>query len=403
MRVDSLAGRRGGRPYLLKYPPSEAPHFTIETNKSCNIRCRNCFSEHGTLVKSRADILGEVRLALSLRKAGSVTLLGGEPTLHPDLPGIVADIKRLGLRVQILTNGVKLLEPDGDELLDRLAEAGVDRILVHMDEGQAHVHADLSRARRAVFDKIEKRGIRFGLSLTITPDTQALLPAAARAFSGYRFFDSILAVLARDPERPESREAVLEPEYESLRREFGILPAACLPSQIDDGDVRWLIYSVITNRRTGRAAGLSPRLFRAAALLYRAVFRRRLYVPYLNPRTAAAAAMLFLLPRLRPGRHSRRVPAGFYRGSEFGRSLGLMHIVIQTPPQFRDGDGAYVLCHSCPDAVMRNGKLTPLCIADRISPLSRRYRAEDPRDGIRAAAAFAHLNPGRGEAGTFSR
>ena len=371
MRVERLAEQKGERPYLLKYPPSEAPHFTIETNKSCNIRCRNCFSEHGTLVKSRADIAAEVRLALSLRKAGTVTLLGGEPTLHPDLPGIVADIKRLGLRVQILTNGVKLLEPDGDELLDRLAEAGVDRILVHMDEGQAHVHADLDRARRAVFDKLERRRMRFGLSLTITPETQGLLPAAARAFSGYRFFDSILAVLARDPERPESRDAVLEPEYESLRREFGILPSACLPAQIDDGDVRWLIYSVITNRRTGRAAGLSPRLFRTAALLYQAVFRRRLYVPFLNPRTAATAALLFLLARLRLGRHSRRIPAGFFRGAEFGRSLGLLHIVIQTPPEFRDGDGAYVLCHSCPDAVMRNGKLTPLCIADRISPLSR--------------------------------
>ncbi|MCX6561281.1 MAG: radical SAM protein [Candidatus Aminicenantes bacterium] len=198
MRVEAFRGGRGRRPRMLKYPLSDTPHFTIETNKTCNLRCRSCYSLDREGVKSRAEIAAEVDLGLSKRNAGIVTLLGGEPTLHPELPGIIADIKAKGLRCQLLTNGVKLMTAEGDELLDALAAAGLDRVFVHIDEGQAHIHGDIEAARRAVFDKLEARRMRFGLSLTVYEDTSGRIPDVLRAYAGYRYFDSVLAVLARD-------------------------------------------------------------------------------------------------------------------------------------------------------------------------------------------------------------
>jgi Radical SAM superfamily len=357
MRVEQIEKAAAGRPWMMKFPLPETPHFTIETNKTCNIRCRACYSLDRTQIKSRAAIGAEIDLALGKRNAGVVTLLGGEPTLHPDLAGIVSDVKSRGLRCQILTNGILLLGSEGDNLLDRLAAAGVDRIFVHIDEGQSHIHEDLEAARRSVFDKLERRGIRFGLSLTVFPETQGRIPGVLRGFSAYRNFDSVLAVLARDPDRQWTDPPELAAEFTSFSREFGANPSAYVPSNLSDSDVRWLVYFLFQSRTSDRVYSLPPRVYGLIARLYRTIHRRDVYAPFLSPRMASLLRFRF--------------------------------VVIQTPPEFEAG--RYALCHSCPDATIRNGKLTPLCIADRIDPLDGRIPERTEANLLRTAAAYAHL------------
>jgi len=363
MRVDDLGPAGAARPRPLAYSLPDTPHFTLETNKTCNIRCRACYSLERTKVKTRAELRAELETGLALRKAGVVTLLGGEPTLHPELPGIVADVKARGLRCQVLTNGVLFLQPERDTLLDRLAAAGVDRIIIHMDEGQGHIHRDIDAARRTVFDKLELRRLRFGLSLTIFPETQGRLPAVLRAYAAYRYFDSILAVLARDPLRPDEPGPGLGPEAESLRRELGAEPTAFLPSNRSDEDVRWLVYALVQRPRSGRAIAVPPGLYALVSHFYRLAFRRRLYVPFL-PRRAASP-----LP-----------------------SLGFRFVVIQEPPAIEAED--YILCRYCPDATVRNGRLVPLCIADMIDPLDGRQAEPTAENRLRSAAVRSSLGLG---------
>jgi len=391
MRIEDCGAPGTARPWKLKYPLREVPHFTIETNKTCNIRCRSCYSLERGRVKSRAEIREEVGLALARRRAATVTLLGGEPTLHPDLPAVVADIKARGLRCQLLTNGLKFLEGGGEELLDRLAAAGLDRILVHIDEGQAHVHPDLEAARRAVFDKLERRGLRFGLSLTIYDDNGGRIPGLLRAYASYRRFDGVLAVLARDPLRPGAPGPGLAAEWNGFRSEIGATPSAYIPSNRDDRDVRWLVYFLFVNGRTGRSLTLSPRLFGLAARAYRAVRGRRLYAPFL-PRAAVlplalAAACAGAAVRIR----TLRDGLSLLGRSGRGRDLRFLFAVIQTPPEFSEGGREYLLCHGCPDATVRNGKLTPVCIADLISPLDGSGPPEDGVSGVRLRTAYGHL------------
>ncbi|MFE1479914.1 MULTISPECIES: radical SAM protein [Streptomyces griseus group] len=52
-----------------------------------------------------------------------IHLTGGEPTLHPDLPGLVRIARRLGLRVGITSNG-----ENGADVLPACAAEGLDRI-----------------------------------------------------------------------------------------------------------------------------------------------------------------------------------------------------------------------------------------------------------------------------------
>ena len=54
-----------------------------------------------------------------------------------------------GLNCHILTNGVRILEDRDGGFLAGLIRAGLDKVFVHIDSGQRHVHGDVEAARRA--------------------------------------------------------------------------------------------------------------------------------------------------------------------------------------------------------------------------------------------------------------
>lgn len=92
-------------------------HNTLQlfiTNR-CNKRCKGCFyadmlsSEHMGFDLYK-KLLNEYAKKLSATK---VVLLGGEPTLHPQLRDFVAEAAGRGLLVTVYTNGANLQALDG--------------------------------------------------------------------------------------------------------------------------------------------------------------------------------------------------------------------------------------------------------------------------------------------------
>jgi hypothetical protein len=57
------------------------------------------------------------------------------------------------------------------------------------------------------------------------------------------------------------------------------------------------------------------------------------------------------------------------RGSRGASDIRLHYIILQEPPTFNAARNAVQMCYHCPDATIRSGRLTPVCVADRISPL----------------------------------
>lgn len=81
--------------------------FHILTN--CNLRCRHCYinkKQHGENTLPLKTIESWLQVMASKNKASNVIFLGGEPTLHPDLPMAVKKAKSLGYSsITIDTNG----------------------------------------------------------------------------------------------------------------------------------------------------------------------------------------------------------------------------------------------------------------------------------------------------------
>ena len=99
MNIDQISRKK--RTALLNYSGKDSPHLMIESNLSCNIRCRCCYNINNTYVKSFGQICEEVDLGMQKRNLQSITLIGGEPTLHPHLARIIEFIKSKKMKRRI--------------------------------------------------------------------------------------------------------------------------------------------------------------------------------------------------------------------------------------------------------------------------------------------------------------
>jgi MoaA/NifB/PqqE/SkfB family radical SAM enzyme len=79
----------------------------LETNRTCNLRCRYCYAESGSHLANELDyelLAGVCRQARELGAQCVVVIGGGEPTLHPRIRDLVATIHELGMVPMLFTN-----------------------------------------------------------------------------------------------------------------------------------------------------------------------------------------------------------------------------------------------------------------------------------------------------------
>ncbi len=94
---------------------------------ACNLSCRHCYinkEQHGVETLSKEKIEKWLTIFADPGKKTNLIFLGGEPTLHPDLPLIIQKAKDLGFFVTVDSNGFlfhDLLEKTTPDLLDFLS------------------------------------------------------------------------------------------------------------------------------------------------------------------------------------------------------------------------------------------------------------------------------------------
>ncbi|MBN2536167.1 MAG: radical SAM protein [Spirochaetales bacterium] len=348
----------------LKYIHKETPHATIEPNRTCNIQCYLCYNIDRNTVKSLKEVKREINLVMKKRNLETITLLGGEVTLHPDIIKIILYIKSKGLKCQILTNGVLFLNDHSDVLLNRLINSGINRILLHIDTGQNHIHRSIDDVRNKLFLKLEKKKVHFALSMTIFNENKCTIPEKIKRYSRYKYFDGILAIPAKDPRSPDIQFTQLSDEYKSISSELMIEPTTYIPSNADDNCISWLIYYYFINDYTGKTLGVSSSIFTLFARLHKLFTGHHFFVIKMNPLTLLLSFLIVYAFTLitHPGKFT-----GFIRllkSFSIIKSPRFQFIVIQNPPHIDYEKKQIQFCYHCPDATIRNNILTPVCLAD---------------------------------------
>ncbi|MEZ4399502.1 MAG: radical SAM protein [Kofleriaceae bacterium] len=124
------------------------PMVHINTGPLCNIRCVYCNVRGGT-DQRLYDVAYVERLLddaaarfLAAGASPTIDLIGGEPTMHPELPRLIAAARARGFaRVLICTNGVRLARPG---YLDQLVAAGLTGVRLSFHDHRAEVAAALA-------------------------------------------------------------------------------------------------------------------------------------------------------------------------------------------------------------------------------------------------------------------
>jgi len=367
MQVEEIESSVKIRP--LKFPLRDTPHATIETNRNCNIRCRNCYNLDRSYIKTLNEVKKEIDLAIEKRNLQTITLLGGEPTLHPDITEIISYVKSKRLICQLLTNGIVLMQDKNGTFLNSLLRSGLDRILLHIDIGQNHIHENIDGTCHALFSNFERKKVHSVLSITIYNDNKCMIPTFIRKYSEYKFFDGVLAVLEGDPMAPNLGTTELSDEYKSISNDLTLEPTTYIPSNLDDNYVSWLVYYYYINTHTGKSFSIPPVLYSIYRRLFRLVKGHHAFAIILNPSLYPFAVFLTFLIKamIRPKKIMTLLR--LLKNSSMTSSIRFQSIVIQNP-EIHLQKNQLQMCYHCPDATIRNGMLTPVCLADLINPLT---------------------------------
>jgi radical SAM protein with 4Fe4S-binding SPASM domain len=177
----------------IKYPVLSEIALTYR----CQHKCPFCYADAPGRGRQTPEMTAEqvCRVLDRIRHEAhvpTVSFTGGEPTLRRELPDFVAYAKSLGMRTNLITNGVRCSD---EALADALAAAGLDSAQVSIEGSTAAVH-DAVTGTRDSFDKslqgihnLKSRGIHTHTNTTICPqnvDDVVNLPDLASALgNGY--------------------------------------------------------------------------------------------------------------------------------------------------------------------------------------------------------------------------
>lgn len=103
-------------------------HLFLYITGDCNMRCSYCYL--GSNIQGEMSIANVRRVATFFHNSGTryVTILGGEPTLHPDFVSIIEVFHSMDYRVIVDTNGLF-----DRSLLDAVDPSHVYRLLFSLD------------------------------------------------------------------------------------------------------------------------------------------------------------------------------------------------------------------------------------------------------------------------------
>ncbi len=130
------------------FRPGESNVF-LHLLTACNLSCRHCYinpAQHGSATLDAATAVAWLGLFVRPGRRGNLVLLGGEPTMHPDLAAIIRAAKQLGYAsVTVDSNGFLF-----HDLLQKTSPTELDCLSFSLDGPEAAVNDPLRGA--GVFD-----------------------------------------------------------------------------------------------------------------------------------------------------------------------------------------------------------------------------------------------------------
>ena len=125
----------------------------LETNRSCNLRCRYCYAESGGHLENELSYETLTTVVLQAKELGAhsvVVIGGGEPTIYPRFRELISLIHSLDMIPVIFTNAVTMTMELAQFLYSRNAS-----VMGKLDSLRPEVQ-DFLAGQRGAFDRIQR-------------------------------------------------------------------------------------------------------------------------------------------------------------------------------------------------------------------------------------------------------
>ncbi len=387
---------------MIKLPWTQetAPHVVLEINSQCNIKCKGCYKHLGGSTKPLKTIFDELEAAHRMRKFQLVTVAGGETTLHPELCQIVQHIRQKGFLVEILSNGLSL----DDNLLEKLKQADLTTVMLHIDEGQKRPDMSLKPSmeeitalRNKIAERVARHGIDVGLSVTLFPEWEdRIVPLVDEIMKSkhihylfgtcYIDFSKLMKIYHARRNGQNADEEALAYKTErvntakirvALKEQLNIDPVVYLPppedvdvSEFDDCP-RWMVYSAqaLVGKNGAPTNGRADYFCLSASKLNEWMMevprvlqgRYMFYVPQRKP----LALMRLGLDALGSMRFSDGAKF-LSRYISTDQTIKTKYFLFENGPVV-SREGKVCCALFCPNATLRDGKFVPVCLGDHLS------------------------------------
>ncbi len=362
----------------MPWTDKTAPGLMLEITNVCNITCRECYSTSGTLFKSLEQIERDLDTGFELRPVHTVTITGGEPTLHPQLLQIIELIKLRKAHVFLLTNGVLVDE----QRLSEFARAGLNSILFHVDLGQERpdlphkpTFADIRRKLNA----LSGMAVTCGLDVSISATVYDSDPSVLIDFSDFFFNAPDLSFLfiargidvAQPPrtQRPCCENAQeQQPAFvkdvrklvELYKSRYNLDPYAYIPAE-GGNEAVWisLFAPVIFSKRRRILFRIRSNIFDSWLMeVPRILSGRYVHKTGQSPLLTTFRLLVNALSTFRPFEAARFLLRLVLPGTTLRHKM----VVYDSGPRLTDED-EHVHCQFCPTAIIREDQLLPCCMA----------------------------------------
>ena len=352
----------------MPWKESTAPNVMLEITDACNVSCAFCYKKLHGRMRSLEDIRQDLDAATKLRPLHTVTLTGGEPTMHPQLAEIISMIKARDLHVFLLTNGMTF----DQSTAKTLRQAGLDSILFHVDHGQKRkdlpqdvTFEDIRKRLDTLTDIAHSAGLDVSISYTL--DQYSQLDQIVPYFMNRHELSFLFLAKGVDAAAlhncqcqhtsPLSTDAVIH----YLDTHYGLAPYADIPAQ-DGGPPIWLSFFMPYMWDGTKVNGFRVKSNWLDVLLmrtYAACTGRYMHKTSQKPAITALRVFLNSISTLHLNQLWPILKASCSRHNVIRHKM----IVYDDGPRINDL-GEIVHCDYCPTAIVRKGKLLPCCTAD---------------------------------------
>ena len=112
----------------------------MEISSRCNQRCVHCYQVRDAGANMSRSLALDLLAQLAALGTVSLTLSGGEPTLHPDLEELLWEARRLDFLINVLTNGTSMPR----RLVNTLRAVNVNTVQVSLYAIDAKIHDSIT-------------------------------------------------------------------------------------------------------------------------------------------------------------------------------------------------------------------------------------------------------------------